>query len=205
MLWRGAYPLFADEPYTVANSSFAFSYMVASGSGGWEMETPVGICLPRSAEMVVSFLAVMKSGGAYIPMDPSHPADRIAYMMEVAGATRIITTRAVRDTKILEVLEHRAGKSWETKHRNRKLCSPFMTGLKMGLSWVADKTNAPQVITIDLDDQDAWGALLATPNATQNLQVRCSSSMYRFLPPGRMSTEGQQSYLSRREYDPTTC
>ena len=42
----------------------------------------VGICLERSPEMVVAVLAVLKAGGAYIPMDPGYPPNRLAYMVE---------------------------------------------------------------------------------------------------------------------------
>ncbi len=49
-------------------------------------EVPVGVCAERSLEMVVALLAVLKAGGGYVPLDPSYPADRLAYMLESAGA-----------------------------------------------------------------------------------------------------------------------
>ncbi|TDC71920.1 amino acid adenylation domain-containing protein [Actinomadura sp. GC306] len=44
----------------------------------------VALSLPRSADLVVAILAVLKAGAAYVPMDPDYPADRIAYMVEDA-------------------------------------------------------------------------------------------------------------------------
>nr|WP_063772078.1 non-ribosomal peptide synthetase [Kitasatospora mediocidica] len=44
----------------------------------------VAIMLPRSVDMVVGALAVLKSGAAYLPIDPSYPADRIGYMLKDA-------------------------------------------------------------------------------------------------------------------------
>ncbi|TDC44700.1 amino acid adenylation domain-containing protein, partial [Actinomadura sp. KC345] len=44
----------------------------------------VALALPRSADLVVAILAVLKSGAAYVPIDPDYPADRIAYMIEDA-------------------------------------------------------------------------------------------------------------------------
>ncbi|TDC71919.1 amino acid adenylation domain-containing protein [Actinomadura sp. GC306] len=44
----------------------------------------VALSLPRSADLVVAILAVLKTGAAYVPMDPDYPADRIAYMVEDA-------------------------------------------------------------------------------------------------------------------------
>ncbi|MEV5705534.1 amino acid adenylation domain-containing protein [Actinoallomurus sp. NPDC052274] len=47
-------------------------------------ETVVAIALPRSAEFVVSALAVSRAGGAYLPIDPGYPPDRVAYMLDDA-------------------------------------------------------------------------------------------------------------------------
>ncbi|HEU4562389.1 MAG TPA: amino acid adenylation domain-containing protein, partial [Longimicrobium sp.] len=54
-------------------------------------ETRVGIALERSAELVVCVLAVLKAGGAYVPVDPAYPADRIAFVLEDAGAPVLVT------------------------------------------------------------------------------------------------------------------
>ncbi|MFP2960560.1 amino acid adenylation domain-containing protein [Myxococcus sp. 1LA] len=51
----------------------------------------VGVCLPRSADLVVAFLAILKAGGAYIPLDPEYPADRIAFMARDARLSAILT------------------------------------------------------------------------------------------------------------------
>ncbi|MHA6534827.1 AMP-binding protein, partial [Paenibacillus sp. BAC0078] len=46
----------------------------------------VGIMAERSVKMVVGILAILKAGGAYLPIDPTYPAERIAYMLEDSGA-----------------------------------------------------------------------------------------------------------------------
>ncbi|MFE4637312.1 amino acid adenylation domain-containing protein [Streptomyces sp. NPDC056773] len=53
----------------------------------------VAVALPRSPELVVCLLAVMKAGAAYLPLDADHPQDRIAYMLDDAGARTVVTTR----------------------------------------------------------------------------------------------------------------
>ncbi|MFC5181382.1 non-ribosomal peptide synthetase [Actinomadura harenae] len=51
----------------------------------------VGLLLPRSADMVIAVLAVLKTGAAYVPMDPDYPADRIAFMTEDAAPVLTLT------------------------------------------------------------------------------------------------------------------
>ncbi|WP_299552972.1 MupA/Atu3671 family FMN-dependent luciferase-like monooxygenase [uncultured Tateyamaria sp.] len=51
----------------------------------------VGLHLPRSAELVIAALAIMKAGGAYLPMDPAFPTDRIALYVEDSEAGLVIT------------------------------------------------------------------------------------------------------------------
>src|SRR5262249_14845573 len=58
-------------------------------------ETVVGLCLERSLEMVVGLLGILKAGGAYLPLDPSYPTERLAFMLRDAGAPLLITTTAL--------------------------------------------------------------------------------------------------------------
>ena len=55
-------------------------------------EALVGICLPRSTEMVVALLAVLKTGAAYLPLDPEYPQARLAEMLQDAAPACVITT-----------------------------------------------------------------------------------------------------------------
>jgi amino acid adenylation domain-containing protein len=54
-------------------------------------ELGVGIMLERSPELVTALLAVLKAGGAYIPLDPDYPQERLAFMLEDAGAPVLLT------------------------------------------------------------------------------------------------------------------
>jgi amino acid adenylation domain-containing protein/FkbM family methyltransferase len=56
----------------------------------------VGICVPRSIEMVVGMLGVLKAGGAYVPIDPSYPSARIALVIEDSHLGFILTTEQIR-------------------------------------------------------------------------------------------------------------
>src|SRR6266508_629808 len=56
-------------------------------------EVAVGICLERSVEMAVALLGVFKAGGAYLPLDPESPLERLGYMLEEAGVGVALTER----------------------------------------------------------------------------------------------------------------
>ncbi|RRJ64969.1 non-ribosomal peptide synthetase [Paenibacillus oralis] len=66
--------------------------LMAEGVGP---EQIVALALPRSIEMVVGVLAVLKAGAAYLPLDPDYPADRIAYMLEDGAPVYMVTIAQV--------------------------------------------------------------------------------------------------------------
>ncbi|SCF98538.1 non-ribosomal peptide synthetase, partial [Streptomyces sp. Ncost-T10-10d] len=60
-------------------------------------ESVVGLCLPRGIDIVVAILAVWKAGCAYAPLDPEHPADRLAFILDDSRAQVVISTRDASD------------------------------------------------------------------------------------------------------------
>ncbi len=108
---RGAHELFeqrvdADgERVAVVMGDLALSYaaldvranqlahhLVSLGVGRGAL---VGVFLERSPEMVVALLATLKTGAAYVPIDPEYPADRIAHMIEDAALERVVTSEGL--------------------------------------------------------------------------------------------------------------
>src|SRR5579864_4149655 len=61
---------------------------------GISPEKIVGICFERNEWMIVAILAVLKAGAAYLPLDPEYPPDRLAYMLNDAGALFILTEQS---------------------------------------------------------------------------------------------------------------
>ncbi|CRK58227.1 Siderophore biosynthesis non-ribosomal peptide synthetase modules @ Bacillibactin synthetase component F [Alloactinosynnema sp. L-07] len=82
----------ADESVTFAEldrrANRLARLLVARGVGP---ERLVGLMLPRSAEALVALLAVWKTGGGYVPIDPSYPADRVRFMLDDARPTVVLT------------------------------------------------------------------------------------------------------------------
>ncbi len=64
---------------------------------GLRPDTLVGVYVQRSAEMIVAILAVLKAGGAYVPLDPEYPPARLAYMLEDAAVSIVLTQGHLRE------------------------------------------------------------------------------------------------------------
>jgi amino acid adenylation domain-containing protein len=64
-------------------------------ANGVYSDTLVAVCIDRSLDMIVSILGVLKVGGAYVPIDPLYPQERIAWMLENTGAAICISSSRV--------------------------------------------------------------------------------------------------------------
>ncbi len=60
-------------------------------------EVVVGLCVERSPDMVIGLLGILKAGGAYLPLDPSYPQERLAFMLGDAGASVLVTQAALTE------------------------------------------------------------------------------------------------------------
>ncbi|ASW01778.1 non-ribosomal peptide synthetase [Paraburkholderia aromaticivorans] len=63
-------------------------------AAGVRAETRVGVALSRSVDLLVGLIAALKSGGAFVPLDPSHPRERLAQILDDARITHVVTERA---------------------------------------------------------------------------------------------------------------
>ncbi|MBU8900321.1 amino acid adenylation domain-containing protein [Corallococcus sp. M34] len=59
--------------------------------------TPVGLCVRRSLELIIGTVGIIKAGAAYVPLDPTYPRDRLAYMVGDTRLPVILVQRAVLD------------------------------------------------------------------------------------------------------------
>jgi len=87
--------VFGDEQLSYAaldaRANRLARHLAAAGIGP---ESLVALALPRSIDMVVALLGVLKAGAAYLPLDPDYPPQRLAFMLADSRAARLIGTTA---------------------------------------------------------------------------------------------------------------
>ena len=71
---------------------------------GVKPEVLVGICVERSLSMIIGVLAILKAGGAYLPLDPTYPSERLAFMLSDSQVPILLTTQKL----VTELPQHTA-------------------------------------------------------------------------------------------------
>jgi amino acid adenylation domain-containing protein len=90
----GVAVVFEGESLTYAGLEAAAGRLARTLAGlGVGPEVAVGICAERSLELIVGLLAILKSGGAWLPLDPGYPAERLAFMLENSRVPVLLAQR----------------------------------------------------------------------------------------------------------------
>ncbi|HZI12920.1 MAG TPA: amino acid adenylation domain-containing protein, partial [Myxococcus sp.] len=63
---------------------------------GLRPEARVGLCVERGPDLVIGMLGILKAGGVYVPLDPSWPRQRLAFMLEDSGVAMVLTQQPLR-------------------------------------------------------------------------------------------------------------
>ncbi|WP_164019661.1 non-ribosomal peptide synthetase [Pyxidicoccus trucidator] len=71
-------------------------------SKGVGPEVRVAVCLERSVEQLVALLGILKAGGVFVPLDPTYPRERLAYVIQQSGAPLALTRSHLRGTVVPE-------------------------------------------------------------------------------------------------------
>ena len=98
-------------------------------------ETVVGLLVDRSLELAIGLLGILKAGAAYLPLDPSYPPDRLAFMLEDAGCAVLVTQQGL--------LERLGG-----------------VPRRQGLEREGPGRREPRLVRLDAD----WGAIALQPS-----------------------------------------
>jgi len=118
---------------------------------GVKPDVLVGICVERSLEMVIGLFGILKAGGAYLPLDPVYPAARLAFMLEDANVSILLTQK-----KLVEGLpEHQArvvclDSDWHLDSRLRK-DNPVSDAMPSNLAYIiytSGSTGKPKGVMI---------------------------------------------------------
>ncbi len=62
---------------------------------GINLGQPIGLCLERSLESIIGLLGILKAGGIYVPLDPSYPKERLAFMLKDTQLSIILTQQSI--------------------------------------------------------------------------------------------------------------
>ncbi|WP_410576756.1 amino acid adenylation domain-containing protein [Amycolatopsis sp. lyj-108] len=141
-------------------------------------ETVIGVCLPRSIGLITALLAILKTGAAYLPIDPGYPEERQRLLLTDGGARLVIATELIGDPTLDEepatALETGVGprdlayviytsgstgrpKGVEIEHRS---IIRLVTGLPEGILGPDEVVLHASAISFDAATFEIWGALL---------------------------------------------
>jgi amino acid adenylation domain-containing protein len=147
-------------------------------------EVLVGICHERSLEMVVGILAVLKAGGAYLPLDPTYPRDRLRFMLENARAGVLVT-----ENRLAEKLLENSGSAAPNSHPRYSLPASHVVCLDADSATIAEQAdenlsiglrheNLAYVIYTSGSTGTPKGVLVTHHNVTRLLQA--TEAWFRF-------------------------
>ncbi|MEU8503826.1 amino acid adenylation domain-containing protein [Streptomyces brevispora] len=144
----------------------------------------VAVALPRSPELVVALLAVMKAGAAYLPLDADHPRDRTAYMLSDAGATTVLTVRELADDlpttdAVHLLLDEPATANALAAQDGTDPGTPVALDQAAYVIYTSGSTGRPKGVIVT---HDGVGSLIAT--ATDRIGVNSRSRVVQFASVG---------------------
>ncbi|MFT0662157.1 amino acid adenylation domain-containing protein, partial [Rhodococcus erythropolis] len=144
--------------------------LIESGVGP---ESLVAVLLPRSVDLVVSLLAVLKAGGAYLPIDPSYPAERIAFTLDAARPVCVLGgTELDLDTPVFDVASMDVSKYDGSSLTDHDRVAPLRDSNSAYVIYTSGSTGRPKGVAVshrnvvelfansqsrfEFDDSDVW-------------------------------------------------
>ncbi|TQC34206.1 amino acid adenylation domain-containing protein, partial [Rhodococcus sp. WS7] len=144
--------------------------LIESGVGP---ESLVAVLLPRSVDLVVSLLAVLKAGGAYLPIDPSYPAERIAFTLDAARPVCVLGgTELDLDIPVFDVASMDVSKYDGSSLTDHDRVAPLRDSNSAYVIYTSGSTGRPKGVAVshrnvvelfansqsrfEFDDSDVW-------------------------------------------------
>jgi amino acid adenylation domain-containing protein/non-ribosomal peptide synthase protein (TIGR01720 family) len=87
--------IYDDQHLTYAELNARANQLAHYLSPRTQTQTPIAVCLDRTPDLIISLLAILKLGVAYLPLDPAYPSDRLTFMLEDALVHTLITATSV--------------------------------------------------------------------------------------------------------------
>jgi natural product biosynthesis luciferase-like monooxygenase protein len=142
--------VYADEELTYAELNARANrlahLLIAKGV---RPDVPVGVCIERSHAMVIAVLAVLKAGGAYIPMDPSYPPKRLAYMVEDSGVRLLLADSAAAEAIAGAAEVVRIDRAPEARESDRNPGRPVPSQSLAYIIYTSGSTGNPKGVMVE--------------------------------------------------------
>ena len=141
-------------------------------------ENLVALALPRSAEMVIGLLGILKAGAAYLPFDPDYPAERLAYILRDAQPVCLLTTAQIAqrlpETIVHLLLDHAETISALTQHpetnpSDRERTQPFISQNPAYVIYTSGSTGTPKGVVVTHGNATGFLAWASAEISSQRL------------------------------------
>ncbi|GAC13699.1 hybrid non-ribosomal peptide synthetase/type I polyketide synthase [Aliiglaciecola lipolytica] len=112
-------------------------------------EVPVAIYIERSIDMLIAMLAVLRAGGCYVPLDPSFPSDRIAYMLGDSQSKLILTTDSLASTLPENQCEILSRPQWNLEKTSELIPSAVSADNLAYIIYTSGSTGLPKGVRVE--------------------------------------------------------
>ena len=115
---------------------------------GVQPETFVGICVERSLNLLIAMLGILKAGAAYVPLDPNYPAERLAFVVENAELSMVITQSHLANFESCQTIDIDADWTTIAKQSTENLASAIEPQNLAYVIYTSGSTGKPKGVQV---------------------------------------------------------